>query len=164
MTALPKCILLLILLSLFSCREQPYFMETYAFQDQKWMEDTTPVFTVDFNGDTNSYDVIFTFRTSTNYAFNNLWLYMSASGPVCDEMKDKSEFFGRKPKELKIAKKNGDWIGQKSGTFIENKLYYIRSEFCKGTYSFKLEQGVTMKELDAIHDITIEIAPTNWQK
>ena len=139
-------------------------METYAFQDQKWMEDTTPVFNVDFNGDTTSYDVIFTFRTSTNYEFNNLWLYMSASGPVCDKMKDESGFLGRKPKELKIAKKNGEWIGQKSGTFIENKLYYIRSKFCKGTYSFKLEQGVTMKELNAIHDITIEILPTNWQK
>ena len=89
---------------------------------------------------------------------------MSTSGPICDEMMGKSEFLGRKPKELKIAKKNGEWIGQKSGTFVENKLYYIRSKFCKGSYAFKLEQGVTMTELPAIHDVTIEVLPTNWEK
>jgi hypothetical protein len=27
-----------------------------------------------------------------------------------------------------------------------------------------LEQGVTMKELGAIHDVTIEVFPTNWVK
>tara|TARA_B100001287_G_C22686052_1_gene533702 strand:- start:3889 stop:4338 length:450 start_codon:yes stop_codon:yes gene_type:complete len=149
---------------MFSCGEKPYFMDTYHFKNEKWIEDTIPIFNVDFNGDSTSYDVIFTFRTSTNYEFNNLWLYMSTSGPICDDIRDKSEFLGRKPKELKIAKKNGEWIGRKSGTFIENKLYYIRSKFCKGIYAFKLEQGVTMKELGAIHDVTIEVLPTKWEK
>ena len=156
--------LFLSMMMLFSCGEQPYFMDTYKFENEKWIEGTAPVFNVDFNGDSSSYDVIFTFRTSTNYEFNNLWLYMSTSGPICDEMREKSEFLGRKPKELKIAKKNGEWIGKKSGTFIENKLYYIRSKFCKGSYAFKLEQGVTMKELPAIHDVPIEVLPTNWEK
>ena len=164
MKALFTCVLFLCLFMMLSCGEQPYFMGTYTFENHKWMEDTTPVFNVDFNGDSTSYDVVFTFRTSTNYEFNNLWLYMSTSGPLCDEMKDKSGFLGRKPKALKIAKKNGEWIGQKSGTFIENKLYYIRSKFCKGSYAFKLEQGVTMKELGAIHDVTIEVLPTKWEK
>ena len=67
---------------------------------------------------------------------------------------------GGKAKELKIAKPNGEWLGQKSGTFIENKLYYIRSKFCKGTYTFKLEQGITMKEMQNISDVTIEVKPT----
>tara|TARA_B100000767_G_C19732183_1_gene522209 strand:+ start:496 stop:990 length:495 start_codon:yes stop_codon:yes gene_type:complete len=164
MKALPSSILFLLVLTLFSCGEKPYFMDTYTFENQKWMEDTTPVFEVNFNGDSSSYDVIFTFRTSTNYEFNNLWLYMSTGGPSCNEMEDKSGFLGRKAKELKIAKKNGEWMGQKSGTFIENKLYYIRSRFCKGIYAFKLEQGVTMKELGEIHDVTIEVLPTNWKK
>ena len=164
MKALYSCMLFLSMMMLFSCGEQPYFMDTYKFENEKWIEGTAPVFNVDFNGDSSSYDVIFTFRTSTNYEFNNLWLYMSTSGPICDEMRGKSEFLGRKPKELKIAKKNGEWIGQKSGTFVENKLYYIRSKFCKGSYAFKLEQGVTMTELPAIHDVTIEVLPTNWEK
>ena len=139
-------------------------MDTYAFENQKWVEDVAPIFSVDFNGDTTSYDVILTFRTSTNYEFNNIWVYMSTDGPICEEIQNKSRFLGRKAKEIKIAKKNGEWMGQKSGTFIENKLYYIRSKFCKGTYVFKLEQGVTMQELEGIHDVTIEILPTNFDK
>jgi gliding motility-associated lipoprotein GldH len=115
---------------------------------------------VNFEGDTSSYDVIFTFRTSTDYAYNNLWIYLTTAGPMCSSIGDNAVFFGRKAKELKIAKPNGEWLGQKSGTFIENKLYYIRSKFCKGTYTFKLEQGITMKEMQNISDVTIEVKPT----
>ena len=70
MKALYSCMLFLSMMMLFSCGEQPYFMDTYKFENEKWIEGTAPVFNVDFNGDSTSYDVIFTFRTSTNYEFN----------------------------------------------------------------------------------------------
>ena len=164
MKSLKKSALLLILLLLSSCGEKPFFMDTISFNGQKWTEKFTPIFKVDFPGDTCAYDVVFTFRTSTNYEYNNLWVYLSTKGADCEALGKASRFLGRKPKELKIAKSNGDWLGQKSGTFIENKLYYIRSKFCKGTYEFKLEQGVTMSELNEIHDVTIEVNKTVWEK
>ncbi len=164
MSFIKYCAFAVLIVMVCSCGEQPYFMKTFSFEGQIWAEKTSPEFKVDFPGDTNSYDVVFTFRTTTDYAFNNLWLYMTTQGPVCASLGDKTAFLGRKPKELKIAKSNGEWLGQKSGTFIENKLYYIRSKFCKGTYTFKLEQGVTMKELENITDVTIEIKPTEWDQ
>ena len=160
MSYLKLCALVLILAATISCGEQPYFMETISFDGQKWTQNTMPEFKVNFEGDTSSYDVIFTFRTSTDYAYNNLWIYLTTAGPMCPSIGDNTAFFGRKAKELKIAKPNGEWLGQKSGTFIENKLYYIRSKFCKGTYTFKLEQGITMKEMQNISDVTIEVKPT----
>ncbi|MEJ6589544.1 MAG: hypothetical protein QNL43_07040 [Crocinitomicaceae bacterium] len=156
--------LLLGLLILSSCGKKPFFMDTITFEGQKWKEEFTPVFKVDFDGDTSAYDVVFTFRTSTNYEYNNLWIYLSTKGPECEALGNKNNFLGRNAKELKIAKASGDWLGNKSGTFVENKLYYIRSKFCKGTYEFKLEQGVTMNELNEVHDVTIEINPTVWEK
>ena len=160
MSYLKLCALVLILAATISCGEQPYFMETISFDGQKWTQNIMPEFKVNFEGDTSSYDVIFTFRTSTDYAYNNLWIYLTTAGPMCPSISENTAFFGRKAKELKIAKPNGEWLGQKSGTFIENKLYYIRSKFCKGTYTFKLEQGITMKEMQNISDVTIEVKPT----
>ena len=160
MSYLKLCALVLILAATISCGEQPYFMETISFDGQKWTQNTMPEFKVNFEGDTSSYDVIFTFRTSTDYAYNNLWIYLTTAGPMCPSISENTAFFGRKAKELKIAKPNGEWLGQKSGTFIENKLYYIRSKFCKGTYTFKLEQGITIKEMQNISDVTIEVKPT----
>lgn len=156
--------ILCILLILCSCGEQPFFMESFSFENQTWTEGANPTFKADFNGDTSSYDVVFTLRTTTNYEYNNLWLYLKTQGPECEALGKKAAFMGRKPKELKIAKANGEWLGKKSGTFLENKLYYIRSKFCKGTYTFTLEQGVTMEQLNDVHDVTIEIVPTNWGK
>lgn len=160
MSYLKLCALVLILAATISCGDQPYFMETISFDGQKWTQNTMPEFKVNFEGDTSSYDVIFTFRTSTDYAYNNLWIYLTTAGPMCPSISENTAFFGRKAKELKIAKPNGEWLGQKSGTFIENKLYYIRSKFCKGTYTFKLEQGITIKEMQNISDVTIEVKPT----
>ncbi len=160
MSYLKLCALVLILAATISCGEQPYFMETISFDGQKWTQNIMPEFKVNFEGDTSSYDVIFTFRTSTDYAYNNLWIYLTTAGPMCPSISENTAFFGRKAKELKIAKPNGEWLGQKSGTFIENKLYYIRSKFCKGTYTFKLEQGITIKEMQNISDVTIEVKPT----
>jgi len=160
MSYLKLCALVLILAATISCGEQPYFMETISFDGQKWTQNIMPEFKVNFEGDTSSYDVIFTFRTSTDYAYNNLWIYLTTAGPICPSISENTAFFGRKAKELKIAKPNGEWLGQKSGTFIENKLYYIRSKFCKGTYTFKLEQGITIKEMQNISDVTIEVKPT----
>lgn len=160
MSYIKLCAIALIIAATSSCGDQPYFMETISFAGQKWTHNTIPEFKVNFEGDTSSYDVIFTFRTSTDYAYNNLWIYLTTEGPMCPSIGNKTTFFGRKAKELKIAKPNGEWLGQKSGTFIENKLYYIRSKFCKGTYTFKLEQGITMKKMQNIADVTIEVKPT----
>ena len=132
MKALFTCVLFLCLFMMLSCGEQPYFMGTYTFENQKWMEDTTPVFNVDFNGDSTSYDVVFTFRTSTNYEFNNLWLYMSTSGPLCDEMKDKSGFLGRKPKELKIAKKMANGLGKNQELLLKTNYIISAVNSAKG--------------------------------
>ena len=111
MSYLKLCALALILAATTSCGDQPYFMETISFDGQKWTENTMPEFKVNFEGDTSSYDVIFTFRTSTDYAYNNLWIYLTTAGPMCSSIGDNAVFLGGKPKSLKLLNltENG-WV------------------------------------------------------
>jgi hypothetical protein len=61
-----------------------------------------------------------------------------------------------------MAQPSGEWIGNKSGTYVDHKLKFRQRRFCKGEYSFEVEQGVTIGTLDELSDLTIEVKPTVW--
>ncbi len=158
-----KIISLLVLLFIMqACTDDTLYMQTHKFSDSQWKQNEKPVFKVDFPGDTITYDVIFTLRSTTDYAYNNIWLYITTTGPDCKKVADSKSILGRVPVEIKMAKPNGEWIGSKSGTYIDHKLKFRQRRFCKGTYSFKLEQAVTIGQLDELSDLTIEVKPTVW--
>ena len=61
-----------------------------------------------------------------------------------------------------MAKDNGEWIGTKSGTYVDHRLLFRQRRFCKGSYTFKVEQAVTIGTLDDLSVLTIEVKPTVW--
>ena len=147
---------------LHSCGDDSLFMDTYKFPDNKWVQNIKPTFKVSFPGDTTTYDVIFTLRSTTDYAYNNIWLYITTSGPECKEVNDSKSIIGKNPVEIKMAKDNGEWIGNKSGTYVDHRLLFRQRHFCKGAYTFKVEQAVTIGTLNDLSDLTIEVKPTVW--
>ena len=154
--------LLALLFSVESCTDNTLYMKTHNFNNNQWKQNEKPVFKVNFPGDTITYDVIFTLRSTTDYAYNNIWLYITTTGPDCKKITDSKSILGKVPVEIKMAKPNGEWIGSKSGTYIDHKLKFRQRRFCKGAYSFQLEQAVTIGQLDELSDLTIEVKPTVW--
>ena len=147
---------------LHSCGDDALFMDTHKFASNKWDQNIKPSFKVSFPGDTTTYDVIFTLRSTTDYAYNNIWLYITTTGPQCEEVNDSKSIIGKNPVEIKMAKDNGEWIGTKSGTYVDHRLLFRQRRFCKGAYTFKVEQAVTIGTLDELSDLTIEVKPTVW--
>ena len=154
--------LLVLIFIVQSCTDDTLYMETHKFKNNQWKQNEKPIFKVDFPGDTITYDVIFTLRSSTDYAYNNIWLYITTKGPDCKKIADSKSILGKVPVEIKMAKPNGEWIGSKSGTYIDHKLKFRQRRFCKGAYTFQLEQAVTIGQLDELSDLTIEVKPTVW--
>jgi len=147
---------------LHSCGDDALFMDTHKFAGNKWDQNIKPSFKVSFPGDTTTYDVIFTLRSTTDYAYNNIWLYITTTGPQCEEVNDSKSIIGKNPVEIKMAKDNGEWIGTKSGTYVDHRLLFRQRRFCKGAYTFKVEQAVTIGTLEDLSDLTIEVKPTVW--
>lgn len=109
-----------------------------------------PMFKVNIVDTTKLYDFTITLRTSTDYSFNNCWFYLNTKTP--------NKIKAREPFEMKITNPDGTWIGQKSGTIVENILQFKRRKFpIKGVYYFQLEQAVIQENLEDVLDVGIRV-------
>jgi gliding motility-associated lipoprotein GldH len=133
---------------LSSCEEAPTYEKTYAFENNEWAQDVKPSFSVDIKNVDKEYDFVLTLRTTTDYKYSNLWVYMNTTTPSGKK--------GREPFEIKIANPDGSWTGKKTGTIVENSLYFKRRKMPeKGKYVFVLEQGITNSKVDEVLDLGI---------
>lgn len=138
--------LFLIALFFVSCEKAPTYEKSYTFKNKVWDQKVKPRFTVDIKNIETEYDFILTLRTTTDYKFSNMWIYWNTTTP--DGQK------AREPFEIKITNPDGSWIGKKTGTIVENSLYFKRRKMpLKGKYTFVLEQGITSSKLDNILDV-----------
>lgn len=137
---------LLGILMLTSCEIAPTYEKTYTFDKNEWDQKVKPTFTVDVKSTEKEYDFILTIRTTTDYKYSNLWIYWNTTTP--DGKK------AREPFEIKITNPDGSWIGKKTGTIVENSLFFkSRKMPMKGKYTFVLEQGITDSKIDQILDV-----------
>lgn len=135
---------------LMSCSNDAIYTKAYRFKDQHWTQTMRPTFTVDIQDTTQLYDFIFTLRSTTDYAYNNLWIFLRTTPPFGKSV--------REPYEIKMADPNGNWIGNKSGTVVEHQLAFKRRKIpFKGKYTFELEQAITEKKVDELLDISLEV-------
>ena len=145
-----KAVVLLSLAFLISCESAPTFEKSYVFENKEWKQDIKPSFTVDIKDASKDYDFVLTLRTSTEYKYSNLWVYMNTKTPNGEK--------AREPFEIKITNPDGSWIGKKTGTIVENSLNFKRRKLpLKGKYTFILEQGITDSKIDQVLDIGLVV-------
>lgn len=150
-------ICLLVLITFASCTEQVFYQKSYSFPENTWNLKIKPVFRVEIKDTSKRYDFGITLRTTTDYQFSNCWLYLNTRTP--------NKTKGREPFEIKITNLDGTWIGKKSGTIVENTLYFKQRKFpMKGTYIFELEQAVIQENLEEVLDIGIQIREASDKK
>lgn len=135
---------------LTSCTENVFYEKSYSFKNNSWEQKVKPMFKVEILDTSKFYDFTITLRNTTDYSFNNCWLYLNTKTPT--------KIKAREPFEIKITNPDGTWIGNKSGTTVENLLHFNRRKFpMKGIYYFQLEQAVIQESLDQVLDIGIRI-------
>lgn len=133
---------------LSSCVEAPTFEKSYTFENKQWDQKVKPSFTLDVKDIEKEYDFVLTVRTTTDYKYSNLWIYWNTTTPDGEK--------AREPFEIKITNPDGSWIGKKTGTIVENSLYFKRRKMpLKGKYIFILEQGITSSKIDEILDVSL---------
>ena len=138
------------LLLLTACQDQPYFQQFYSFKNNTWARKNSPAFKVEIKDTSKAYNFILTLRTSTSYAYSNVWIYLNSKSP--------NKEFAREPFELKITDEKGRWLGKKTGSIVENRMVFRNRKLAKpGIYHFVFEQGITKKVLYNVLDLGLEI-------
>jgi gliding motility-associated lipoprotein GldH len=156
-TRLDLIIFMAAILLFAGCEEAPTYEKTYAFENHEWQQNVKPSFTVDIKDVEKEYDFILTLRTTTEYKYSNLWIYMNTTTP--DGQK------AREPFEIKITNPDGSWIGKKTGTVVEHSLYFKRRKMPSvGKYVFVLEQGITNSKIDEMLDIGLMVQEVSAKK
>lgn len=146
-------LLLLLAVVLIGCGEKPLFEKVYSFDDRLWTLDQKPEFKVEVTDTTALYDISLTLRTTTDYKFNNLWIFLNTTLPD-----GQSE---RLPFQIRISNEDGSWTGNKTGSVVETSLDFpARKLPVKGEYSFIVEQAVTQSQVDEILDIGLRVNKT----
>lgn len=143
-------IILGFLFVLQSCGEQPYFDEVYSFDDKSWDKKDTAVYVVDVQDTVMTHDFILSLRTSTDYLYSDLWIYIMVTAPDGSTSKV--------AQKIPMARPDGSWIGNVSGTLVESRLRFDSKPFpLKGEYVFKLMNATQEKSIPHVMDIGLRI-------
>jgi gliding motility-associated lipoprotein GldH len=150
-------VLVLVLPVLFSCSEAPMYEKVYSFDNREWKQDQKMRFVVDIKDTSKVYDFTLSVRTTTDYKYSNLWMFMKTIAP------DGST--GREPIQLFLTNPDGTWVGTKSGGTVETPLYFKKRKLpLKGKYTFILEQGITDDRVTEILDLIFRVDYAKDQK
>jgi gliding motility-associated lipoprotein GldH len=140
-----------------SCEESAYFQKSFGFKNNTWDQNVKPKFVVEFQDTTKLYDFVITLRTTTDYKYSNLWIFLNTTPPVGKSV--------REPYEIKTTYPDGSWIGKETGTVVEHQLVFKRRRLpFKGKYKFVIEQGITEKKIDQILDVSLRVEEVTGNK
>ena len=134
-----------------ACTNSSVYNSSYQFKNIVWKQKTRPTFTVNIPDTTVTYDFTLSIRTTTDYKYNNLWIYLTTKTPFKQVI--------REPYEIKTCYPNGEWIGHKTGSIVEHKIVFKRRKLPQiGKYTFIVEQGVIQSALEEVIDITFDVS------
>ncbi len=135
---------------LCSCGSDAVFNQSVAISDHAWKDDFYPTFKVKITDTLSTHDFVLTIRTTVDYPYANLWLYLTINGPM-----GKSSRF---PLEIVTADPTGKWTGNKSGSLVSFSKLFMHDKFPKqGTYTLSFEQATTQKTLTEVVDVTLDV-------
>lgn len=141
---------LILMIALTSCGDKAIYDQTYSFDDKSWDKGDTAVFKVDIQDTLQIYDFMLTLRTTKNYLYSNLWIYVEVDAPDGTTSKV--------AEKLPLANPDGSWIGRVSGTLIENKIRFDSKHFpLKGEYVFKITNATQDESISEILDVGLRI-------
>ncbi len=135
-----------------SCKgEDVYFEENKAIDGNSWHKDESVSFEFDVEDTVSLYNFYFNVRTSTDYEWSNLYLFVSLETP--------STKIGTDTVELPLAAPSGEWYGTNSGSIVTNTVKFIdRLKFNElGTHKFTFNQAMRVDDLPEIMDVGIKM-------
>lgn len=133
-----------------SCGEKPYFDEVYSFDDTSWDKIDTATFKVEVQDSLRIHDFVLSLRTSKEYMFSNMWVYISVTAPDGSTSKV--------AQKIPMAAPDGSWLGKVSGALVESRLRFDSKPFpLKGEYVFRIMNATQDESIPHVMDIGLRI-------
>ena len=142
---------------LFSCNTDAVMSDTQSLPNY-WNKDDVIEFTIPQLDSVKNYNVFLHLRNTNDYRFNNLFLIVSMEFPHGKTIQDTLEY--------RMAKPNGEWLGEGIGNLKESKLWFKEKVTFpeEGMYKLRIMQAVRnngdvdgVTKLEGITDVGFSI-------
>jgi len=121
-----------------------------GFANNTWAYEDAKTFSFDITDSLIPVKLSINLRTTANYPYSNIYLFVHSNYPNGYSDIDTLEFF--------LADPTGKWLGDNSGNIVENRALLSKGLFpATGTYTFKLEQAMRNDSLPEIIDIGLRV-------
>lgn len=141
----------LLMALLVGCDSNRLYEEYLEVDSEGWHADDIKKFEFEIEDTLSAVNLYINLRTSTDYPYSNIYLFLYSEYPGGYTDKDTLEFI--------LAEPDGKWLGESSGTVVENKaLISSGGRFGnRGTYVFKLQHGMREEILPEIIDVGMRV-------
>lgn len=123
----------------------------FSVDEKGWHSGDIKTFQFDIKDTLSPLNLYINLRTSTDYPYSNIYLFLYSEYPNGYTDKDTLEFI--------LAEPDGRWLGENSGTVVENKALISRGGRFEnsGTYIFKIEHGMRDELLPEVIDVGFRV-------
>lgn len=141
---------LLALLTL-SCTHGTIFSDNHKMEEEIWSMYEPADYAFAVTDTASTYDIRFSLRTSTDYPYRNLYLFVITSFPSGTTVTDTLH--------VMVADGQGRWLGRGAGDLRDLTIPYKSNVWFPeaGDYSFRVIHGMRDTLLKGVHDLGIKI-------
>ena len=142
---------LLVVVMMVACNANTVYDGSVRVANPTWHADSVARFEIVITDTTLDYQSGILIRNSGDYAYQNLWLFVTEIAPDSTIKCDTIEYY--------LADNYGRWLGSGIGSLYTN-IYYYKEDLHysqSGTYTYLIEQGMREEELKGITNIGVQI-------
>lgn len=142
----------LIAVLAISCGRNILYSDNVRMNDETWSMFDPAKYSCIVNDTTGSYNLSFSVRTSTEYPYRNLYLFVVTTFPSGLSLTDTIQAV--------MSNEKGEWLGKGAGDIRELTIPYKSNVFFPeaGEYHFTIIHGMRDTILPGVYDLGIRIA------
>jgi len=135
---------------IISCDSSRVFDDVSRINNSEWKRQEPVSFDFSIKDTYALYNVYVQVRNTTDYAFSNLYLFLTT--------KDAAGVISRDTIECILAAPDGKWLGKGLGKLKENRILIKKDmRWLAGSYHIQIEQAMRKDILTGISDIGLRI-------
>ncbi|MDD3738549.1 MAG: gliding motility lipoprotein GldH [Lentimicrobiaceae bacterium] len=134
-----------------SCNNKYSYEHSIKIHDAKWTSADTLFFQFETTDSLALYEIEFNIRNTTDYQFQNLFMFVTAFYPAYTYSHDTVEVF--------LSKKDGEWLGKGIGFYKNLDVLFTKNARFRnnGTHVIAINHGMRNDTIVGIAEIGIKI-------
>lgn len=135
----------------YECSDNYVYNGYVNLPHEQWHADSLACFRIPVTDTLTFYNLYVNIRNTTDYPFQNLYLFIDITAPNGASVRDTFECY--------LANDHGKWLGSGRGKFRDNRFLYRKNvRFgAEGDYTVTLQQAMRVEQLKGVSEVGFRV-------